>query len=950
MGHFVVSDSPILQAALAYAAKGWPVFPCRAADSEELDAEGLPRWYAKAPLVGKWRQTASADAARIRNWWVRWPDALIGLPMGGATGLFALDFDPREEVDPETGEVISWTLAQLKADTEALMGCDLPQTVAQITPSKGVHAFFKQPADGGPAIRNRGNLPPHVDVRGEGGYVIVSPSAVLVSSKGAVGSYRWARGELPGTLAAEAPAALIELLRAGKSAPAGSAKELAESGNGANGIDVPGAAKGLSASEAVRRYGLSALDGETDALRRMGRGGRNKALNVAAVKLGSLVQAGALSEGVVRAALLDACHGNGLAREDGERACEATIDSGLKHGRDNPRDLREIEAEAERRAGRAGRRPMGSPRGRPAAEGRAEGDTAARTSPAGPAAASMPAEDLPEDEADTPSDEELYGPADPADPLADPPSDEESEDDESSQLGGSGDGGPADGEDVEEWCAWRPLTDLGNAERFKARFGQNYLYTVAGGWLVWDGRRWEPHFHGKPPRQLLLDIHQCVRAIRHEADAVSSKKRRGALLSWGRKSEAAGKINAIVGLFQPMVTVRDDVFDQDPLLFNVQNGTLRFFKDDEGFWGVERRDHAREDLITKVSPVAHDPLAACPHYDAFLAEMQPDPEVRDFLHRWDGLSLTGLRVQKLVQHYGTGRNGKGTMTELHAHIAGDYAGTMNIESLLATNTRSGQGSSPDIAKLPGVRFLRVSEPEEGSLLAEALVKRLTGGDPIDARHNYGPFFTFKPVFKLSFQSNYKMKIKGTDAGIWGRMRLVKWGVSVAGREDEGLGERLLAEASGVLNRLIAGALDYLQHGLSEPEAVKNDTAEYRDDSDPVGQFLALCVRPAPGTRIGSRSLHEVYSAWARWSGNVDRSGRPLSELKFGERMETANYKRIKSGSMFWLDIELVKLVSDFLDHEGNPLPVSDAATSPPPDAAADWEDMGAHGRTDREGW
>jgi putative DNA primase/helicase len=854
--------NPILEAALAYAARGWPVFPCHP--------------ETKAPLVPRGLKEASAEAGLVRAWWGRWPAAMIGLPLGGPTGLFALDFDPREETDPETGEVRAWTYADLKAETEALLGHALPATAAQKTPSGGFHIFYLQPE--GEALGNRtGRLPAHVDVRGQGGYVIAAPS---VRADGR--AYAWVAQRDPDACPpAPAPEALVALIRAGKarsSLPANSER---------------GPSPQPDTSEAVRKYALAALDAEARLLAGTPAGGRNNQINASAFALGQLVGAGAISQSTARACLLDVVR----AWPDVAKS-EKTIENGLAAGIAAPRDLSDIEAKAAERAERQQRRGGGA---------------AVRD----------------------------------REPPRTPPGDEFPAADASSQWEDEGDDGwegeRGDGEDLDSWCAWRPLTDLGNAERFKARFGQDYLYTVAGGWLVWDGKRWEPHFHGKPPARLLLAVQACVRAIQGEAAAVSNPKRRKTLLAWAKTSEGRDKINAVVSLFQPMVTVRDDVFDHDPLLFNVQNGTLRFSKSDDGYWGAELLPHRREDMITKIGGVAYDRAASCPTYDTWLEMFQPDAEVRGFIHRWNGLSLTGVRVQKLVQSYGTGGNGKGTAAELYATIAGDYAGTINIESLLATNARSGQGASPDIAKLPGMRMLRVTEPEEGALLAEALVKRLTGGDPIDARHNYGPFFTFKPVFKMTLQGNYKLKIKGNDAGIWRRMRLLKWGVTIP--EDQmrdDFSDGLQAELPGILNRLVAGALDYLQHGLSEPDAVKEATAEYRDESDPVGQFVALCVRASPGTRVGSRALHEVYKAWAVWSGNVDRTGRPLSELKFGERMETARFTRIKSGSVWWLDIELVKQAADFVDHDGNPMPVADGPAAP-----SVWEDLGPDGRT---GW
>src|SRR5438067_668355 len=88
--------------------------------------------------------------------------------------------------------------------------------------------------------------------------------------------------------------------------------------------------------------------------------------------------------------------------------------------------------------------------------------------------------------------------------------------------------------------------------------------------------------------------------------------------------------------------------------------------------------------------------------------------------------------------------------------------------LMRTVGNGGQ-PTPDLAGLHGVRFLRTSEPERGSVLAEALIKLVTSGEPMLVRHLNRPFFELRPQFKLIISGNYKPRIAGTDDGIWRRM-------------------------------------------------------------------------------------------------------------------------------------------------------------------------------------
>ena len=163
----------LLKAALAYARRGVPVFPC--------EPEG------KRPLTYNGFWDASADPRRVAAWWDRWPDANLGVPTGERSGLLVLD------IDPGTGGLESLAALERAYGT-------LPKTAKTRTGCGGVHIFFGYPA--AEEVRNSaGKLGPGLDVRGEGGYVIVPPSRTR-------GVYEW----LDRTPLAQ-PSWLLECLR-----------------------------------------------------------------------------------------------------------------------------------------------------------------------------------------------------------------------------------------------------------------------------------------------------------------------------------------------------------------------------------------------------------------------------------------------------------------------------------------------------------------------------------------------------------------------------------------------------------------------------------------------------------------------------------------------------------------------------------------------------------------
>jgi putative DNA primase/helicase len=391
------------------------------------------------------------------------------------------------------------------------------------------------------------------------------------------------------------------------------------------------------------------------------------------------------------------------------------------------------------------------------------------------------------------------------------------------------------------------------------------------------------------------------------------------IASWGRVSEALNKLGALSKRGAPYFAIGVEKLDADKMKINVNNGTLVVARRSEGDY-VSFKPHDPADLITKVSPVDYLPGAECPEYDKFIARVQPLEAMRVFLHQWLGLSLTGdVSEQKLAFLYGKGSNGKSVLIDAVSFVAGDYGETVPIETFLDQGkSRNAGQATPDLAILPGVRMLRTSEPEKNSRLAEAMIKLVTGGEPIQARHLNRDFFKFYPQFKLTISGNYRPGISGADEGIWRRLRLVPFGVFIPKAErDIRLSEKLRAEASGILNRLLDGLRLWCDKGLIEPEAVTMATAEYRSASDPLGRFLSTCVDDSAGDRVQSSVLYQVFEAWCKSSGEST-----WKQKGFSMAMEERGYKRLHSNVTWFLDIKLLRYVHDFVDDHGAPIKIT----------------------------
>jgi len=409
-----------------------------------------------------------------------------------------------------------------------------------------------------------------------------------------------------------------------------------------------------------------------------------------------------------------------------------------------------------------------------------------------------------------------------------------------------------------------------------------------------------------------------VRALQKLIDAgtearVALDKRKVARRKFGISSKNKARIVAMKDLAACDLTRKPSGFNADPKVIATTTHTLRFRKvvdpecpDPETVRYVHRCEavegHRREDFITKLVPVAYDKTAGCPRFLAFLARFLPVEAVRRCVQVGAGLGLLGLPVQRVFFHYGNGANGKSVFLETLVRVFGALAASLPTEAIVGTNEKQGGQASPELARLHGVRFLRVLELPANAPLREDVVKKLTGGEAIPVRNLFKGFFEFQPVFIAHMSGNGYPRIDGTDNGIWRRMAVIKWPVTLEDDEqrdfEEVVGE-LVEEASGILHWLIEGALIYLRDGLVIPPEVRMATQEYRDEMDVVGAFLDACVKPASGQAVTAREMYQAYVSWASANGK-----KPVSETKFGRDVKRKIPRDDKGALHVYRDVTL----------------------------------------------
>jgi len=420
--------------------------------------------------------------------------------------------------------------------------------------------------------------------------------------------------------------------------------------------------------------------------------------------------------------------------------------------------------------------------------------------------------------------------------------------------------------------------DLFLGDRFLAKHGKDVLFCPTRGWLLWDGRRW-----AWDEREAVVGLaKEVVRDLYREAAKIEDDKERSALVREARGFDRSERIRSALVLARTQVVAVQNELDADGWLLNCRNGAV-------DLRDGNLRPHDRADLATKLIDIDYLGSAAqAPRFQRFLTEIfNGDTKLIDYLQKAIGYSFTAdQREQCLHFQWGAGANGKSTLMETLLKAAGDYGHVAPAELLM--ERKFGEAIPTDRADLAGKRFVAVNETGEGRELAEALVKTITGGDRLTARHLYQNSFTFTPTHHIWLSSNHKPNIPGTDFGIWRRIRLVPFTQRFEGAaEDKGLKAALERELPGILSWIVTGAVSWFREGrLRPPDVITAATAEYRSEQDVLAEFLRDCCVLGDGLEAFAKDLYDAYREWCgeknpQWGST--KFGRRLAERGFAKK-------------------------------------------------------------------
>lgn len=421
----------------------------------------------------------------------------------------------------------------------------------------------------------------------------------------------------------------------------------------------------------------------------------------------------------------------------------------------------------------------------------------------------------------------------------------------------------------------RSYDDTGNAQRLLDRFEEIIKYEYASGkFYVYDGKVWKEDRQGYIRK--LIDV--MIEDMKNEPVISSEDVDEEEAVKLLRKHISSSRSNRsktnLLNELKHHVSVLPEEFDQHDLLLNTENGYI-------DLTSGELYDHDKDKMFGKIASTEYTDTAKADTWTDFLNDIfDGQTDVIRFIQKAVGYSLTGSTKEEMMFILlGSGRNGKSLFINTLGHILGDYTTNMQAESLMVK--KYGGGVNNDIARLQNARFVTSSEPNEGFIFDEGLIKQMTGEDKITARFLRQENFEFEAKFKIWLATNHKPIIRGTDDGIWRRLAVIPFTVQIPEHKvDKDLRWKLLREAPAILDWALEGCLMWQREGLELPAAIKEANMDYRKEMDITDAFIEDQCELGQNYLTPASELYKAYRNWAKENNEYD-----LGKIEFGKRMK-----------------------------------------------------------------
>lgn len=441
-------------------------------------------------------------------------------------------------------------------------------------------------------------------------------------------------------------------------------------------------------------------------------------------------------------------------------------------------------------------------------------------------------------------------------------------------------------------------TAQGSAVQFIDTYGAKMRWCKEFDWMFWDGQKW------------LIDAETEIKML---AMNFADSKFNGALImeqtatdKYTKKlaeaeMQRAKKLRTSAGkkdMMEQAATIQHEPdassYDANPWDLNTPDGILDLRTG-------EMRDHDPEARCTKVTFCG---LETTPEgistWNKFIRYItRNDTDFAEYLQMLMGMAAVGKVYEEgIVISYGPGGNGKSTFFGAVSKVLGDYAKSLNADTVTPLN---GKPDENYIVMLRGVRLAVMGETDENAKLAVAGMKRISSQDNIIARQNYHAPLQFTPSHTLIMHTNHLPRLNSLDNGTKRRLAVAPFPATLPPEEVITDYMSILVEECGgaILRWIVDGAMKFHAAGckLRKPAVVVQATADYISSEDAVQQFIEDECEVDPEYSVAAGYLYKKYTTWSEQNGMKPKSqtafGRALADKGFDK--DRADKKRVWKG-------------------------------------------------------
>ena len=460
-----------------------------------------------------------------------------------------------------------------------------------------------------------------------------------------------------------------------------------------------------------------------------------------------------------------------------------------------------------------------------------------------------------------------------------------------------------------------PLNDTGNAECFYDYFGEYFKFNKDNNtFMFWNGKTWTKDIKGvvRKYANKLIDVLKSKIVNTNKQIEAASKKGEDGLLkikeleaikkaqleNVKRVSNKAGKDAMLSELHELHdLPVINSEFDIQDYLLNTDSGVVDLHTGEiQSFNKTLKLSKNTNCKVDFTEPKVWLKFL----HDIFKRPKEEETEeLIETIQMALGESLTGrTNKEHLYIMYGHGSNGKSTFIKVVNDIFGDYGTSVNSDLLVQSNNSS-QSNEFSLSALLGARMVSTSETAEGKRLDEVVIKKILGGEKINAQFKYGQPFAFMPTFSPWMSTNNKPIIRATDFGTWRRIFFIPFlNTFTEETKDVEMPKKLAIEKAQILGWMIQGAVRLyteFQDKLPKPKCLEEALSDYKRELDVIVTFLNDRCIPIVDAQVDAAFLYQEYKEWAK-----NNSEYLFSESRFKQEMPKKGYKLVKDANGKWV--------------------------------------------------